>query len=67
MEGQPENWGWCVPGCDGELDRKTLEEDRSVGVKYQGIISIQFVTLLEDNMNVRDIYIAMTPVGESLS
>ena len=31
MEGQFENWGWCVPGCDGELDRKTLEEDRSVG------------------------------------
>jgi len=21
-------WGWCVPGCDGELDRSVLDEDR---------------------------------------
>ena len=25
-------WGWCVPGCDGELDRSVLDEDRSVSV-----------------------------------
>ena len=53
--GAPENhsWGWCVPGCDGELDRKTLEEDRSVQVKcvwHRGIISISF-----EDMNVCDI------------
>ena len=26
-------WGWCVPGCDGELDRSVLDEDRSVSVR----------------------------------